>query len=85
MAVRKPLLRDIEVHPDFKKRTQKIFQKFQKFYFEKSEQDVSQVLNNWYTNSRGKLMKILYEFDNKKFDKFWYCKTDFRGVSAARG
>ena len=24
-------------------------------------------------------MKILYEFDNKKFDKFWYCKTDFRG------
>ena len=31
------------------------------------------------------LMKILYEFDNKKFDKFWYCKTDFRGISAVRG
>ena len=41
MAVRKPLLRDIEVHPDFKKRPQKIFQKFQKFYSEKSEQHVS--------------------------------------------
>ena len=31
------------------------------------------------------LMKILCEFDNKKFGKFWYCKIDFRGISAVRG
>ena len=30
-------------------------------------------------------MKILCEFDNKQFGKFWYCKIDFRGISAVRG
>ena len=30
-------------------------------------------------------MKILCEFDNKKFGKFWYCKIDFPGISAVRG
>ena len=31
------------------------------------------------------LMKILCEFDNKTFGKFWYCKIDFCGISAVRG
>ena len=54
MTVRKPLLPDIEVHLVFKKRPQNIFQKFQKFFSEKNEQDVSHLKQHISLNELSK-------------------------------